>query len=188
MKKTLLAVLLFMLLPFSPAAADDQEEEKGVGLTMGVAVRLMDDFEFIAADIPFWDGYLFPVGGKYFQVSFGLHGLWGISEFFFDPTVAMSLHLYPAGKILSFHGTGHLGSYLLNNLTLMGGGGIDIDIPVRKHTNIFIGVEYFYRKVWELAEFILKDRGEWYITSSGLAIRIGLRFREPFILAPEIEL
>jgi hypothetical protein len=173
MKKIVLAILLFVFL-FSGAAANAATDYCGEGITLGAAVRLMDNYDFIAADIPLFN-WMFPIYNKYLQVIAGTHCIWGMSDFFFDPTAAIGFQWYPIGKTYSVHGTAHLGTFLFNNITLMAGTGVDIDIPFGENGNFFVGVEYFYRKVYRVIQFMGGDH--WYISSSGIAIRLGLRCR-----------
>ncbi len=137
-------------------------------------VRLMEksDTSFVAAIIPLWEA-TFPVAGDYLGVTMNSELLWGITEFFHDGTFGVGLSLRPFGRVLSIHGTGSAGTFLLNHLSLTAGAGASLEIPVGDERSLMIGGEYFYRYVREAAGFI--DGDKWYFSSEGIALWVGLR-------------
>ena len=164
----------------------------GFAINLGTNARIFNNYiykddvnkteaisKFVAADIPLWaiSIPIIPGYGRYFNMTMGTHVLWGLSKFFFDPTFAVGFQYYPFGKIVSLHGTGYVGTFLLNNITFMAGAGIDVDIPLNSVTNFTLGGEYFYHHVVKLANFIPHD--QWYINSDGFSIRAFFRFRIP---------
>ena len=169
MKK--ISIILILLL--FPMTAPSHVQASDVGGTFGFGIRVMNEDDFIAADIPF-NNLMVPLWNDHLHLTIGFHCLWGMTEFFIDPSLAVGLQYYPFGKYISFHGTGHFGTWIFTNYSLTAGGGMDIDLPISDEACIFIGGEYYYRRVHRLGEFT--DQEQWYMSSNGISIRFGIRF------------
>lgn len=167
------AVFLFLLLLLLAFPIPSQAGEAGG--SFGFGIRMMNEEDFVAVDIPF-NNLMVPLYGDYLHMTLGFNILWGMTEFFIDPSLAVGLQYYPVGKYVSLHGTGQFGTWIFTNYSLTAAGGMDIDLPISDEASVFVGGEYFYRRVHRLGEFT--DQEQWYLSSNGITIRFGLRFHK----------
>ncbi len=146
---------------------------------LGVTIRQLEANDFLMVDVPFIRARV-PLGSDAVQLAYGGHLMWGLTEFFVDWTFAGGIHVYPFGRSFSVNVTGHLGSFLLDNLTYMGAVGVHLDLPTGGDRLVSIGVEYFYRNSRDLLdwiEFPASGSDEAInLDSRGVGVSIGFRF------------
>ncbi len=149
--------------------------DPGASFEFGTAVLAVGPDRKLISDIIGLRGVM-PVAGPYFGVSFGLNLTWGLSDFSHDETFALGLNSYPFGRYVSLHAEGLIGSFFLNNLTLMAVGGVDLDVPIGGEgaVMLFFGPVYAYRRVHEVAAFVSDPA--WYLSGHCVGGRLGFRF------------
>ena len=173
-------LIIIMLLCLNSNISSAAQEKDIHQVTLGTGIKWVDAGQqtLSAIDIPFLGQ---GIGNEYIRLSIHEHNLWGISKskFFYDPSIAVGLRL-TYREIVSARMTGHLGSFFLNNVTLMGECGIDLGVPVTTEGDltgiVFIGCNLFYRKVYELLGYMKGDH--WYNSGKGYGVCIGVRVKK----------
>ena len=133
----------------------------------------IDGTEYILADIPKVEA---TVGGTdRLTGSLDLGLTWGVKGgTSLDPFLGNTLRWTPFRGV-SLFAHGRAGTLLLNNITVLGSAGLDLEIPLGGGRTLIIGGEYFNRMVKKVGGFL--DSPKWYVSGDGLGLRVGLGFR-----------
>jgi hypothetical protein len=183
--RAILSGVLLLCLFLGPSIARGAEDSDGSSAKVGFDIRRMHDQK----DHPFWAGNIptltagYPIANQYVQLELKWAIQWGFTRFYVDHfpdfLPSLGMRIYPFKKILSIHGEGGWGTFLFNNNTLTAETGGNLDIPIGgdqyKKAYLTIGVGYFYRKVYHVADYI--HQTQWYITSPGVVFDVGLLIR-----------
>lgn len=146
---------------------------------MGITFRQLEKGNFKIVDVPFIDARI-PLYTEYLKFSYGGHLSWGVSKFFLEWNYSAGLHIYPFGKSFSVDAKSHMGSFFLDNITIMGSAGITFEIQVFDNGFLSLGAEYFYRNSRDLFNYIsfpkYNNDEAINIDSKGIGFSLGVRF------------
>jgi hypothetical protein len=128
--------------------------------------------EYILADIPSFEGAVGGTGPLTGSLDLGI--TWGVrGGVTLDPFLGNTLRWNPF-RGLSLFAHGRAGTLLLNNVTVLGSVGLDLEIPLGGRRTLVLGGEYFNRLVKEVGGFL--DSPKWYVSGDGLGIRVAFGF------------
>jgi hypothetical protein len=138
---------------------------------LGANLRFTDEFKIFSLDIPFFDVSI--INTDYIQLTTGGLFMWGLSDFFVDVLSGIGVQVYPFKDIFNLHGRVYVGTFLLNNISLMAEAGIAIDIPFADLLYVYLGCDIFAKGSWPVLGFIKNDA--WYLSTNGFCFGCGLK-------------
>jgi hypothetical protein len=131
-----------------------------------------EETEYVLADIPSFEGAVGGTGPLTGSLDLGI--TWGVrGGVTLDPFLGNTLRWHPFNGV-SLFAHGRAGTLLLNNVTVLGSVGLDLEIPIGGGRTILLGAEYFNRLVKKIGGFL--DSPKWYVSGDGLGLRIGFGF------------
>ena len=128
--------------------------------------------DYVLADIPRFEAVVGGTGPLTGSLDLGI--TWGVrGGVTLDPFLGNTLRWQPF-RGLSLFAHGRAGTLLLNNVTVLGSVGLDLEIPIGGGRTVLLGGEYFNRLVKKVGGFL--DGPKWYVSGDGLGIRLGFGF------------
>lgn len=153
-------------------AATSVSAQTAIRLATTVRSITLDGADHVLADIPALEAIAGGSGPVVLALDAGI--TWGIrGGTSADPYFGETLRWY-SGKGVSLFAHGRIGTLVLNNLTVLGSTGIDVDIPIGRGRHVVLGVEYFNRLVTRVGGFL--DGPQWYVSGDGVGFRVGMGF------------
>jgi hypothetical protein len=132
----------------------------------------LEGTEYILADIPRIEAMVGGTGRLTGSLDLGI--TWGVKGgTSLDPFLGNTLRWHPF-KAVSVFVHGRAGTLLLNNVTVLGSTGLEIEIPIGGGRKLLLGGEYFNRLVTKVGGFL--DGPKWYVSGDGLGVRVGFGF------------
>ncbi len=173
-------IILLPLLTAASTAQNDPDSYEFDGYALGVTVRQLNLDDFRIADVPLIEARI-PLSSEKFQLMYGGQLMWGLSTFFVEWYYGTGLIVYPVTEVVGISTSVRLGSFLMDNIAVIGAVGVTVDIPIGRYDRVSLEVEYFYRHSQDLIDFVSFPRhgngGEEGIMIDSGGVGVGVVFR-----------
>jgi len=143
-------------------------------VNIGTTVRpiTVDGHQYVLAELPMLEAIL--SCGRRFCLTLNGALTWGIKGgSSVDMAFGDALSWNPVKPVRLFV-QGRIGTFVLNNVSVLGGAGVDLNIPLGRDRTIVLGAEYFNRLSTKVGGFLKGP--QWYASGEGIALRIGFGF------------
>lgn len=144
------------------------------GYTLGATVRVLNGGEAVHLVLPFSEARV-PLGRGVSGV-YGGHVLWGVTGLFAEVNVtgAVLVEVVPG---VALRAGGHLGSFLLDNVSATGAAGVVLTLPLGRGRAVSVEAEVLARHSTDLLGFVaLQDPEALTLDGAGVGLGVGLRW------------